>query len=284
MAETPSSSTTTTAAAAGSITVVESSSNTKKRSSTEAGLQDPPAIKKSQTTYSSKVETIHEEPEESGEDDSDSEEPAKELTPIQRLIQAKHKARRQGRNLKKDQIAEDLADVRQFLALSDEDKEAYLQIHEYDPTLDNLVDGLSKFTTLLLRTGMAAHFDPAEYDLVSGALEMPEIKDSISAIWDCVDVVGYGKYKPVKLAAAAGHIGDTVAGAAMKLYHTIDKAAEIRARLKAQQERKLANNGQSPFNVNTPQNAQGSQGYTSKFPAQGEPADDASPVVVQKLD
>lgn len=173
-----------------------------------------------------------------GEIEEGVEAPAK--SDVQRLLDAKHRRRRLGRHMAQDQIQEDLDDVKKFLALPEADREAYLTIYEYDGSTDNLVEGLAKASSLALRIGLAYTVAPKDYDLAAMALDMPEVKDSLATIWDCIDIDQYTETKLIKGAAAVGHIGDTLMGAAMKLYQGIARAAELRERHAALEKRKAA--------------------------------------------
>lgn len=202
--------------------------------------------------YSPPINYVNEQdPEGEEEEEMDEEEEHQmikraEKTDIQRLLDARHRRRRLGKHMAQDQLDEDLEAVKKFLELSEEDKEAYLAIYEYDPSKDNIVEGLGKATSLALRVGLAKTIRPKDYDFVSLALDMPEVKDSIAALWDCVDLEEYKGTKILKFAVAAGHIGDTLVGTGMKVYHKIGQAAELRDR-KEQLERRRLNGGHSVF-------------------------------------
>ena len=149
---------------------------------------------------------------------------------VQRLLEAKHRRRRLGRHLSQAQMDEDLEDVKRFLAMTPEDKRAYLSIFEYDGTNDNMIEGLAKASSLALRAGLAYVVEPDDYDLATLALEMPEVKDSLATIWDCVDLDQYAGGKMIKAASAIGHIGDTLLSAAMKLFQGVRRASDLRKR------------------------------------------------------
>lgn len=134
-----------------------------------------------------------------------------------------------------EQINEDLADVKQFMQLPEEEKEAYLAIYEYDDGGEKLIQGLTKASSMSLKLGMAFAVHPQDYDLVQKAIELPEVQDGISLIWDCVDVSEYSEVKAVKMASAIGHIGDTLLGAAMKAYNAVARVAEYRRNQQASQ-------------------------------------------------
>lgn len=207
--------------------------------------------------------------------------PAEEKSEVQRLLDAMHRRRRLGRHMASEQVKEDLEEVKKFLSLPEADKEAYLSIYEYDGSGDNLVDGMAKASSLALRVGLAYTVHPRDYDLASIALDMPEVKDSLATIWDCVDVTQYGDLKAIKAAAAVGHIGDTLLGVAMKLYQSVARASELRDR-KEQMDRRRASGTQSVFDlsgVNGVQaNPTGPSGYT-------DPASTQAPAgtVVQQI-
>lgn len=169
-------------------------------------------------------------------------------TPVQRLLDARHRRRRLGRHMANDQVQEDLDEVKKFLAMSEADREAYLSIYEYDGSSDNLVQGLARASSLALRVGLAYTVAPKDYDLASLALEMPEVKDSLETVWDCVDVTQYGDARALKTISAIGHVGDTLLGAAMKLYQGVAKAAELRQRSDVIERRKAAGD-QSVFDI-----------------------------------
>lgn len=169
-----------------------------------------------------------------------------EKSDIQRLLEAKQRRRRTGRNMAQVQVEEDLEDVKRFQAMSPEDKKAFLSIYEYDGTGDNLIDGLAKASSLALRVGLAYVVEPDDYDLASLALEMPDVKDSLALIWDCVDLDKYGYGKLAKAASAIGHIGDTILSAGMKLYQGVMRASDLRKKA-ADLERRREAGIQSPF-------------------------------------
>src|SRR5262249_43644015 len=111
---------------------------------------------------------------------------------------------------------------------------------------EDLAEGLSKATTLALRFGLAYTTHAKDYDIVDSALELPEVKDSIATLWDCVDLPKSNKMW--RGAAAVGHIGDTVLRSAMKLYQTVGRAAEMRTQ-REEMERKKASGVQSVFDL-----------------------------------
>lgn len=156
------------------------------------------------------------------------EEPVDTRTPVQRFLDAKHRRRRLGRHMAREQVQEDLEDVKKFLSLSHEDREAYLSIYEYDGTKDDVVAGLAKASSLALRVGLLYTVHPKDYDLAAMALDTPEVKDSLENIWDCVDLDYFGATKTMKAASAVGHIGDTILAGAMKMYQGIQRASALR--------------------------------------------------------
>lgn len=188
---------------------------------------------------------------------------------VQRLLNAKRRRRRLGRHMAQEQVNEDMDDVKKFLSLNDADKEAYLAIYEYDGSSDNIVEGLAKASSLALRVGLAYTVRPKDYDIASMALDMPEVKDGLATIWDCVDIENQADTKFIKMAAAIGHVGDTMMGTAMKLYQGVARAAELRER-KEQMERRKAAGVQSVFdqNVSTQNNSRQDPNFG---PAPGEP-------------
>lgn len=153
-----------------------------------------------------------------------------EKSDIQRLLEAKHRRRRQGKHMSQAEVDEDLEDVKRFLALSEADRKAYLSIYEYDGSRDNLIEGMAKASSLALRMGLAYTIPAEDYDLATMAMEMPEVKDSLATIWDCVDFEEYASGKALKFFAAVGHVGDTLVSAAMKLYQGVSRAADLRRR------------------------------------------------------
>lgn len=244
------------AGAPGTITVVDTgddhspstahSEPSRKRSRADAGL--PPVEEGSPSPLHRPQDggvptfTVNEN------DEDDDDEMEEDKSDIQRLLDAKHRRRRLGRHMAKDQIEEDLADVKKFLALPEEDKEAYLSIYEYDGSDDNLLEGLAKASALALRFGLAYTVEPKNYDLVSMALDFPEVKDSMATIWDFVDISEHKSTKTIKMVAAVGHIGDTLMGAAMKLYQAVGRASELRDR-KEELARNRASGIQSVFDL-----------------------------------
>lgn len=201
------------------------------------------------------------------DEDEDSETHVDNRSPVQRFLDAKHRRRRLGRHMAKDQVEEDLEDVKRFLSLSEADREAYLSIYEYDGSKDNVVQGLAKASSLALRVGLLYTVPPRDYDLASMALDMPEIRDSLETIWDCVDLDYFQATKTMKSLSAVGHIGDTLLGAAMRLYQGVARASELRDR-KDQIERRKASGGQSLFDLSSGSNGQ--QPQPSTTPADGE--------------
>ena len=154
---------------------------------------------------------------------------------IARLLDAKRKRRRTGRLMAQEQMNEDLADVKHFMQLPESEKEAYLAIYEYDDGGEKMIQGLTKASSMSLKLGMAFAVHPQDYDLVQKAIDLPEVQDGISLIWDCVDVSEYSDVKAVKMAAAIGHIGDTLLGAAMKAYNAVTRVAEYRRKQQGNQ-------------------------------------------------
>lgn len=237
----------------GTITVVappaeeELVRKSRKRSREDAAL--PPAVDletpPAQRDFEGQAPTYYVD---ESEDDAGVDGDAKPKSDVHRLLEAKHRRRRMGRHVGNDQIQEDLDDVKKFLSLSPEDREAYLSIYEYDGSSDNLVEGLAKVSTLALRVGLAASVHPRDYDLASIALDMPEVKDSLATIWDCVDITSYADVRAVRAASAIGHIGDTLLGAAMKLYQGVARASELRYR-REQMERRKSQGIQSVFDL-----------------------------------
>lgn len=211
------------------------------------------------TYHVSEQEAYGEEPVSESDEEGEENEPQSQ---IHRLLAAKRRRRRLNRHMGNDQIQEDLDDVKKFLSLSEADKEAWLAIYEYDGSGDQLVEGLAKASSLALRLGLATTVPPKDYDLVNTALEMPEVKDGIAAMWDCVDIAGYADTKFLKAAAAVGHVGDTMAGALMKCYQGINRAAQLRDRRDQMALRQQSTGVQSIFDVsgqNGKQNLEGAQ-------------------------
>lgn len=154
---------------------------------------------------------------------------------IARLLDAKRKRRRTGRLMAQEQINEDLEDVKHFMQMPEEEKEAYLAIYEYDDGGERMIQGLAKASSMSLKLGMAFAVHPQDYDLVQKAIDLPEVQDGISLIWDCVDVSDCSEYKAIKMASAIGHIGDTLIGAAMKAYNAVTRVAEYRRKQQSSQ-------------------------------------------------
>lgn len=179
---------------------------------------------------------------------SEDPEPEPQKSQVQRLLDAKHRRRRQGKHVAHAQLAEDLEDVKRFLSLSDADKEAYLSIYEYDNTTDHIVEGLTKATTLGMRVGMAYSLEPADYDLAEMALDLPEVKDALATVWECVDLDSYTHVRAVKATAAAGHLADTIFSCFMKAYQGVAKAAKMRRTHETILAQRAAGN-QSPFDL-----------------------------------
>jgi hypothetical protein len=167
---------------------------------------------------------------------------------VQRLLDAKHRRRRTGKHVEQAQLKEDLEDVKKFLAMSDEDKEAYLLIYEYDDTRRSTVDGLAKASSLALRVGLAYTIPSRDYDIAAVALDQPEVKDSITNLWDIVNLDGYEQTAAVKGLSALGHIGDVILTAFMKIYQNITRAGEMRDK-KEEQARQRGAGVQSMFDV-----------------------------------
>ncbi len=201
---------------------------------------------------------------------------------VQRLLDAKHRRRRLGKHVGNEQIQEDLADVKKFLSLSDEDKEAYLTIYEYDGTTDNIIEGLTKATSMGLRVGLACTVDARDYDLAAMALDMPEVKDSLATIWDCVDVPSYANQKAIKAVSAVGHIGDTLIGAAMKIYQGVSRASELRNR-KEQMERRKEQGIQSIFDLSKDGSSKADSVSTTKGAESGTVSSAESGVIVDRI-
>lgn len=147
---------------------------------------------------------------------------------VERLLNAKHRRKRFGKHVSQEQMKEDLEDVKHFLSLTEEEKQAYLCIYEYDGYDEMKAAGLAKASSLALRVGLAYTVKPDNYDMVCIALDQPEVKDSIATLWDCVDVDQYASVRTIKSISAIGHIGETLLGAGMNLYQGIQKAAQVR--------------------------------------------------------
>lgn len=199
---------------------------------------------------------------------------------VQRLLDAKHRRRRLGKHVANEQIQEDLDDVKKFLSLSEDDREAYLSIYEYDGTTDNIIEGLTKATAMGLRVGLACTVDARDYDLAAMALDMPEVKDSLATIWDCVDVPSYANQKAIKAVSAVGHIGDTLVGAAMRIYQGVSKASELRNR-KEQMERRKEQGIQSIFDLSKDGSSKADSVNTKRTESEAIPSEPS--VIVDRI-
>ena len=147
---------------------------------------------------------------------------------LQRFLDAKRKRRRLGTRFSDQQLQTDIADAREFLALSDVDKQAYLSVYEYDNSNHSVVEGLTKVSTVGLKVALAFTTPVVHYPLAMAALNSAEVQDTLGSMIECSDNLSlFSDSKYIKLLASIGHSADTVATLFMNTMGMVSRAASL---------------------------------------------------------
>jgi hypothetical protein len=162
------------------------------------------------------------------------EEPEDQGSQIERLIKAKRRRRRFGRQLANAQMAEELEEIKTFMAMDDKERSGYLAVMEYDDSEDRIVRGLTKVSSLGLKFALARVVSTEDYGLMQRAVDHPDIQDSFTDVLETIEIGEYADMKALKTVAAVGHIADALVSAGLKIYGAVNTEALKRAKEEAQ--------------------------------------------------
>ena len=272
----------------GGITFIEpkGKKNQKKRSREEvlpndASMEDEveddtelePEAKKSVKTMDD-IEVFSEH-DDSSDDEDDKKQDSLRFR-VHRLLAAKRRMRRLGKHVMTKHLEEDKADVEGFMALTKEQQLAYLALYEFDSTSDDLLEGMSKVSSMAVRTYASTMCSSSKAEIINRLLDSPEVKDCLATAWDCVGIGSLANSKPVKFLSATGHVGDAVA----RCLITVNaKAEEISKKVKQSEEleKRKASGTQSIFDFEE------KHASSEKENAVSVPSEGGEPTVVGRI-
>lgn len=145
---------------------------------------------------------------------------------IRRLLAAKRRRTRIGTQARSEQLKEDMEDVRNFLSLSHEDRRAYLAAFEFDDDAQNVIIGMSRLSTMVMRGFAASKLPTKKFAFINQVLNKPETIENLATIWECADIGGFAHSRYLKLASAIGHLGDAMVRSTLDLIYTADQTMQ----------------------------------------------------------
>ena len=149
---------------------------------------------------------------------------------IQRFMELQRTKRARGAasSLAQEETDKLFAEFKVFRAMPDDEKEAYLELHEFDHTSARLTRGLAKATMAGLRMSLMSMVSVEDYDIAEHVMNSSELKDTVLSGWECVNIGKYANHAPVKLLSNAGHLADGFFNIAMRALRAVRKAGEER--------------------------------------------------------
>lgn len=143
----------------------------------------------------------------------------------QRLLIARHKRRALGQEAANEELESDIAALKAFYALPEDEQEAYLTCYELKKDEHTaLKDGLSRATTCGIRLFAARALPTRSYSHVVNALDKAEVRDGIRQLWEEFDIKPYADARLVKIVAAVGAIADSVVKTSLQVISTAASA------------------------------------------------------------
>lgn len=162
-------------------------------------------------------------PENNGSNGVETMEPAEDpkMARTRRLIVARRKRRCLGQEVANAELEADLAAVKAFYALPEDEQEAYLACYEVQKDENTAMkDGLSQATTCGIRLFAARVLPPRSYGHITTALDKAEVRDGIRRLWEEFDLKPYADYRGVKILSALGAIADSVVKTSLQVINT----------------------------------------------------------------